>query len=768
MTLLTHFDRHPRRWAAAATVLTLAALPWLAGLGVDNSIEVWIDREGEAFAAYRELLDTFGSEEYVLVLYRLPATIDLPFLERLTDLRFELEEIDGIRRVRDLAQVYARGFGLLGLEAFHREIAESPFYRNFLISADGTTAATWIELEGRERRDRGGLVEGIRAAIDNSGIHDALPGGEVHLAGSPVIDHALDEGSRRASRALFPLVFLLSAILLLAFFPRPYGVAIPFLSVGVGIVWILALMAAAGRSLNMVTVTLPPLLWVLGLSTSIHLLSRCRQLLAAGASLEVAIRRSMAELARPCLLSALTTALGFFSLVASSMRPVREMGMFAALGILLCLAGNFLLFPFLARAFPPNPSAAEVPPEGNKRYIVARHPVLHALAIFVGRHPRPIVATAGVLGLVLLASLLGLRADSNVIGFFKRDSPTAVTYNRVLAGFTGPYSVEVLLSPGPEAATLASFRRLDDLGSAFGSRQGVAKVLSAADLVKKAHQRQAGLPPDVHVLPDDEAAFARAWQDARDHLGDELDSFYHAGRGTLRVSLLAQPMGSAEHRRLLDDIRATLAALDDGWRARLTGLVPLLVDMQERLLESQIRSFGLAFLLIGPMIALLLRSVRYAALSLGPNLTPIVLSLGVMSLFDIALDPATVMIAGIALGIAVDDTLHLLEAYLRHRRAGAGADAAVDESLQTVGRAMMRTSVVATLGFLVLCFSEFLPLLYFGLFTAVAMLAAMVADLIVLPALLLLAERGSPHPPLPPSPNHPSLPPGRGGRAAGA
>ena len=353
-----------------AAAVTLLALPMLARLGVDNSIEVWIDREGEDFAAYQEFLDAFGSEEVVLVLYRLPDAIDLPLLERLTDLRLELEEIDGVRRVRDLAQVYARGFGLLGIEAFRRELEGSPFYRNFLISADGGTAATWIELEGHELRNRAEIVEAVQAAITASQICDVLPEGKTHLAGSPVIDHALDDGSKRAALTLFPLVFLLSAILLLAFFPHLYGVAIPFLSVGGGIVWILALMAAFDRSLSMVTVTLPPLLWVLGLSTSVHLLSRCRQLLAAGQELEQAIRHSMAELARPCLLSAITTALGFGSLIASTMQPVREMGMFAALGILLCLAGNFLLFPFLARVFPPRPSTL----------CGGRHPVLHALA----------------------------------------------------------------------------------------------------------------------------------------------------------------------------------------------------------------------------------------------------------------------------------------------------------------------------------------------------------------------------------------------------
>ncbi len=722
--VLELLDRWPRRWAAAAAVATLAALPLTAGLGVNNSIEVWIDREGEAFGAYREFLDAFGSEEFVLVVYRLPADFDLAFLERLTDLRFALEEIPGVRRVRCLSQVYARGFGLLGLEAFKTELRESPFYHNLLVSPDGRTAAVWVELE-RGQRDRSRLAAEIEAAV-----RETPPREEFWLAGSPVIDRALDEGSQRAAQTFFPLVFLLSGVLLLFFFPRPFGVLVPFLSVGAGIVWILALLTATGGKLNMVTVTLPPLLWVLGLSTSIHLLSRTRQLLASGFELDEAIPEAMRELAHPCLLSAVTTALGFASLVASTMRPVREMGVFAALGILLCLGSNFLLFPFLARAFPPRPAGADS----------LRHPVLGALAAFIHRRPRAIVAVAGVLGLGLFAALFGLEADSNVIGFFKRDSKIAVTYDRVLAGFTGPYSVEVLLSPPDGEVTLDAVRRIDRLGEDVGSWLGVAKVFSVADLIKKAHQRATLAPPDVHRLPGDEQAFAEAWQDASDHLGDELESLYHAATGTLRLSILAQPMGSDEHRRLLDAIHAALADLGPPWRPRVTGIVPLLVDMQERLLESQIRSFGLAFLLIGPVIALLLRSVRYSALSLAPNLTPILLSLGIMSLFDIALDPATVMIAGIALGIAVDDTIHLLEFYLTQRREGAGMDQAVDASLQTVGRAMVRTSVVAAAGFFVLCFSEFLPLLYFGLFTALAMVAALLAALIVLPALLLLAE----------------------------
>ena len=257
--------------------------------------------------------------------------------------------------------------------------------------------------------------------------------------------------------------------------------------------------------------------------------------------------------------------------------------------------------------------------------------------------------------------------------------------------------------------------------------------------MKKAHQRAAQAGPEVHVLPLDEVAFDEAWQDVSGSLAEELAGFYRQP-DTLRLSVLARPTGSSEHRELLQAIDGEFAKLGVDWRSRVTGIVPLLVDMQEQLVESQIRSFGLAFLLIGPVIALLLRSARFALLSLAPNLMPIVVALGVMSLFDIALDPATVMIAGIALGIGVDDTIHLLEYYLCRRREGMAAGEAVGISLQTVGRAMIRTSVVAALGFFALCFSEFLPLLYFGIFTSLAMLVALGASLIVLPALLLWAD----------------------------
>lgn len=716
--LLDRLLRRPVMASAPVAALTLAALPFLAGIEIESSLEVWLDRDRPAYRDYRAFERTFGSEEFILVVYPLPAEVDHAFLERLVDLRFELEEIDRVRRVDDLARVYSRLYALAGIETFQDDLRRSNLLVNFLVSADRRLAATWVHLEAGTTGHRARIVSAVEEAVGR-----APPGGEVRLAGSPVLNVELNRASQRAARRLFPLVFALSAIALLALFRGLSGVVIPFVSVGTAIVWTLALLELTGHSLNMVTVALPPLVWVLGLSTSIHLLSRWHRALEAGASPADAVRKSLRELLRPCLYSALTTSLGFASLLASSMAPVREMGAFAATGILLCFATNFALFPALI--------ALRMRLKSRLPHFREDHPIFDALAR-LDRRPRLVLAVTAALALTLAAAIPRLRADANPIEFFRADAPVAVTYKQVLAEFTGPYSLEIVVEP--PAVDAEALRRLDDLQTRLEALPGVARVLSIVDLVELARTMR-----DGGRLPGDAAAFADAWARLEEH-PEELAAF-RAG-DALRLSVLARPMGSSAHQALVDDARGLLESrIDPGWRPRLTGIVPLLVDMQERLIESQVRTFSLAFLMIMVVLGLLLGSARYALLSLVPNLLPIVFALGTMGWLDLALDPATVMIAGVALGIAVDDAIHFLACYRRERRAGRDRERAVEETLHAVGRPMVITSLVAALGFLVLGFSDFVPLIHFGLLTALTMVAALLGDLVLLPALLVLRPR---------------------------
>jgi predicted RND superfamily exporter protein len=689
LTVVEVLNRRSGLSAALVLLAALAALPLLHRLRVDNSLENWVDRDGTGWRQYREFVERFGSEEFILVIYPLAPALDESFLFDLTDLRLDLEAVEGVRQLFCLSDIYSRFFGYLGPDAFAEDLERSPFYRRFLVSDDGKQGAIWLLLDIEDALDRYSIVRGVESAVARAPV-----AGPIHLAGSPIVNAALDRASRRSSRTLFPLVFLLSGLVLLLRFRGLHGLLLPYMSVGAGIVVTLGLVAASGRSLDMVTIALPPVVWVLGLSTSIHLLARCRKLLAEGGTLDLAVAQSMDELFAPCLFSALTTALGFASLGASAMQPVREMGLFSAFGVLACFTTNFFLFPTLARLW-----VTAAPPRGR---IPARG--FAVLARLDTRYPRLVLAVTAVLAAVSATAAFRIQAESNVIEFFRDDAPVARTYQEVLPGFTGPYSLE-------------------------------------ADLVKKNHQLSTGSPPENYRLPPGAEDLVFAWEGAVRHLGPELRNLWDHENGTIRLTVLARPMGSNDFRRMEEKIKTLVKVHSDpGWSPRMTGIVDLLVDLQTELIHSQLKSFGLAFVVIGLVIAVLLRSLRYASISLVPNLFPVILAFGAMGAFGIALDPATVMIAAIALGIAVDNTIHFLAHYRREHSRGVGTSSAVERTLNRIAGAITLTSLVAALGFAVLCLSDFLPLVHFGLLTAVTMMAALLGDLVLLPSLLSLVD----------------------------
>ncbi len=192
----------------------------------------------------------------------------------------------------------------------------------------------------------------------------------------------------------------------------------------------------------------------------------------------------------------------------------------------------------------------------------------------------------------------------------------------------------------------------------------------------------------------------------------------------------------------MERLRAALpAAFPPGITAKITGGPTLLIRGQVLLLETQVRSFALAFVVVSLVIAVAFRSFRVLLVSLIPNLLPIIYTLGLMGLLHVPLDTATVTVAGIALGLIVDDTIHILHRYAAARGDGTATPAAVADTLYIVGRPVLVTSLAVAAGFGGFAFSPFPPTFYFGLLIAWTSISAVACDLVVLPALLLLRSR---------------------------
>jgi hypothetical protein len=256
------------------------------------------------------------------------------------------------------------------------------------------------------------------------------------------------------------------------------------------------------------------------------------------------------------------------------------------------------------------------------------------------------------------------------------------------------------------------------------------------------------------VLHDDDPAFDRIPETRQavaqylllfEMTGEQemLERFVNADYSYTRISARIRSLGSAGHTELIEHIEKYASTqIDPRLKFETTGMVVLYASYTTALVKGQINSLIIAFFIITLMMIVHLRSLKIGLLSMVPNLMPVVLTIGVMGMMDISLNVATVMIACIALGIAVDDTIHYLSRYGEELRAGKSIDAAMERTIFGAGRGMIFTSLVITGGFFVLCFSSFHTNRAFGILTGITMITAVFADLLVLPVLIRTLKLG--------------------------
>ncbi|MCA8924434.1 MAG: MMPL family transporter [Planctomycetes bacterium] len=609
----------------------------------------------------------------------------------------------------------------------HSVLRDDPLSRRLVSAAHDRVGLLIVPRPGLGAEERGAMVSGIREAC----ARDTLQLGGFHLAGPDAITDALDRGSASSFGSLFPLVALVMGLVVYG----GLGSARPVLAVvaaaGFASVTTLGLLVAVGRPLNLILVVLPAILAVLTTAYALHLVSRYLDQPTGNGPLDGPARRALwvraaKETFMPCLLTAATTAIGFGSLVTSSIPPVRDLGAFAAIGAGVCFAGTFVLVPTLLGCMP---GFVPRPPTASWWNAVRAH----ALRVYLGRQGVLVILAGVALGIGGTVGLMQLQVESHILNFFPPTHELPRASAAIEGSLVGLTPLELWVSAPQEL--LLSAEGLEGLDGL------VAYARSERELVQSVSSALEVLPADVS--PEARAALLGAIL-ARPPPGLEHSGMLHQGLAHLRITVHAYTRSSESCDALVQDVRAALAhppegvpPLPEGVRVRLTGGVPLLVRVQVLLLETQLQSFVLALVLVTFVLGVAFRSLTLVVVSLVPNLLPILVTLGFMGLLEIPLNTATVTVAGIALGLVVDDTIHLLHAYASRRGAGASIAQATEGMLLHVGRPVLVTSVAVGAGFGVFAFSPFRPTLFFGLLIAVTAFTALLCDLGLLPALLL-------------------------------
>ena len=753
--------------AVTFLVVVLVTAAFLAGLPRLRSafgIRPLLGGEHPAIQTLERFIELYGGGFPVLVVWECGpeepcrTIFDAASLAMAGELERTLDAVEGVRDVQGPATApllvpHSDGFAVRRFvengrpvsdaEALALRALEDPLWVRHLVSEDGSVGSVVVYLRDSKSDTMERVVDAIQPAL----VRFEEKGFTFHLVGFPIEAVVAGRDLAESTAALTPFTALIIALIIYALTRSWQAVVITMSTMGVGLLWTFGLLAWLDWPQDSILQVLAPLILIVGVSDAIHVLSRNSVEVGKRGGAPSREARSKAVLAAaqdmgpPCLMTTLTTGAAFLSFLLSDLVTFVHFGLISAFGIGACLVLTFSLLPVLVRWLPASGARAE-------RASGAWNAVLEAVVRTAARRSVPILVATGLLFAVCGVGWVGyLEVDTNLSEMVGLRSRVIRWYRFVDERLRGLDSLEIDVAL-PERSPIEAPETQEAL-AAFAefleSTEGLGPATSVQDLISRLNR----------VLHDDDPAFERPGASAAANAQllelvslddpDTLSAWLSFDRSHFRISVEGPPDSTRGRGAVLTRVREYVQAkIPADWKVTLTGPFAMHFDWVTAVQSTQFRSFGGAFLLVFVLVALFLGSVRLGLAAMVPALLPAVATLGFMGFAGVSLDVGRVMIAAIVIGIAVDDSVHLLSQYRRRRVRGDTARDAIRSSVFHVGRAVVVTSVALALGFLTLMTSAWETISSFGFFVSVAILVALVAALFVLPAIIFAFRRDGP------------------------
>ena len=731
----------PRSIVVVAVLLTLAAATTAPLLRFDSSFDRFLIPDSPDLAAYHDFADRFGNDRVLVVGIDCDDPLAPATIAELRRVVSGLEAIDGVVRVYSLVSApMVRGGGDTvriappvegppptgaAATALLARLDRDPVYAGRLVSRDRRLLGVLATLDPPPDDH-----EAYRRITEAAGAVLAPLGDRAHLSGEPVIENEMNRFMRRDLETFIPITLILTAATLLFLFRTPVGVLLPMAAIIASTLWALAIFLLSGRTVNNVSSMIPPLIMVIAASDAVHLFSHYRSqahLLGRPAAITETVRR----IGPGCLMTSLTTAAGFASLTSSPIPALDDFGRFSALGVLFSFCLTILALPaalhLLPLPSPPRPAAT-----GDGWALGLAHRLTRA--------PRWILTASLLVFVASAAAIPRIRVETNDLTYFKEGSAIRTDTALIQHHLGGVRPLDLVLTGKPGAFTDPErLARLARFGDWVRTVKGIDGATSAADLLTALFARLDGRPIGDHTRP----AIAQGYLffELSEEGSEELARYLSGDRAIAHIALQEGESRTTVMKQQIEQIRARAAHDFPELHLEVTGYAHFYMLISDLIVSSQVRSLAIALVSVTAMMVLFFRSWRTGLLSMVPNVIPLTCTFGLMGAAGIALNSATAMVASVALGLAVDDTIHFLNHLQQERKSAPTVAAALAPALRVVARPMVYTSVILGIGFGTLLFSRFIPSFYFGLLAVATVVTALLGDLFLLPALLLTLER---------------------------
>jgi predicted RND superfamily exporter protein len=729
---------------------------------IDNDITMWISKTDPIYQQYERFRQEFGGQRLLLIALqseRLFTTESLEFVRLITG---DIERVAPVERVQSLATAnIVRGAADGGIEVqpllderldapgaverVRRLALGDPLLRGDLISEDGTVTVVVVSFdEDRVDDIRGSVIEEIHSLVDSR-----LPAGmTAHYNGSLEISETYNQVTLANTRTLTPPILILTIGAIYFLFRSWRITAMLMVAVIVSAVWTMGLFVLMGFTYNVLASMLLPLVVILAIADDVHIVQHFNHELRQTGSKELAFKSSIQHLFVPLLGASATTALGLASLATSNVAAVKSFGAGAAVGVTVDFVMSLVLVPTLLMLLKPESGVAP-----QERYLigpmqrVARFSMRHAAAIAIGTVAITALASAG---------MLRLRVDTNHINFFAEDHPIHRSATVIDSKLSGIYSFNILLEGEPDSMkTPEALHRMEQLRQRLQQLPYVRKVVSLADYVKRVNrelnggdQSQAVLPPSAEAVAQELFVFGLS-DEGRRELERVAASDYSRAQISVKLASMSSDLVFEQINRA--EIEAAAVFAGSGITPTVTGSGRIFATLDHYIVVSQLSSFATAFVTVFAVIFIVFRSWRFGMLAIIANALPVCAVLGLMGWLGISLNVATVMVASVALGIVDDDTIHFIGRFRRETAAGMATAAAIEAATMHEGRASLTTAIINSLGYGILIFSSYRPTAWFGGLLALTMAVAFLAEVLVVPAAIMLMPRvfGMRHAPAP-------------------
>ncbi len=785
---------------------------------LDASSESIVLENDPAWNYYRESLDAYGSDDFLLVTYTpsgdLWSPASIAHIKRLRDALARIASVKTVVSILDVPLVNSPKVSILELSGkgttrtlltpdtdtalARKEFLESPVYQNNLVSPDGRTTVlqvffkedktytTLLNTRNQLRAQQAGAaltqqdeaarqtaerafqdyhaaaveaerkdIETVRGVLDHYRDHT-----QVHLGGVRMIiadmmsfiEHDL------VVFGLGVLGFLIAA--LVYFFRKARWVLLPLSCCLISVIVMVGYLGFLDWPVTVISSNFVSLLLIMTMSITIHLIVRYRILneQVPGRDQKTLVFATIREMAEPCFYTTITTIVAFGSLIVSDIRPVIDFGWMMAIGIAFAFALNFLYFPS---------ALVLLKPENVVRRPDATQSFTMMVAGFTIRNGRLIMVACLMLAVLGGMGIAQLDVENRFIDHFKNTTEIYRGMELIDTKLGGTMPLDFVLDADDELAVFSEaapdaddpfddpFSRDDDTESLsywfngyrlaqieaihdyLESLPEIGKVLSLATSLKVFRQLNDGRMPEDYEL----ALLKKAMPDAvKDSL---IDPYLSAdGRHTRVTMRLIESAPTLQREALIEHIRTYLVEQRGGAEATVhpTGMAVLYNNLLQSLYTSQIMTLGAVFGSIFLMFIVLFRSVVLSLLAMAPNVLAALSVLGLMGWWGIPLDIMTITIASITVGIAVDDAIHYVHRFQVEFVKYRTYRETILACHGSIGRAMYYTSITITVGFSILAFSNFIPTIYFGVLTGFAMMTALMGNLTLLAALIMLVK----------------------------